>query len=150
KSDIQPLADFIKLARSKPGAASYGSTGPASIAHITGELLKRDAKADITYVPYPGSPPAVNATLAGTIAAVMAKYSDLKGQIEAGALRPVSHPCEKKNRVASAGDKIGRKGFQRCRFSCVVWLCRSRQNAKRSFGATIAIHFRCGKDAERR
>ena len=43
KSDIQSLADFLKLARSKPGAASYGSTGPASIAHIAGELLKRDA-----------------------------------------------------------------------------------------------------------
>ena len=57
KSDIQTLADFVKLAKSKPGAVSYGSTGPASIAHTAGELLKQDAKADITYVPYPGSPP---------------------------------------------------------------------------------------------
>ena len=93
------LDDFLKLARSKPGAASYGSTGPASIVHIAGELLKRDAKVDITYVPYPGSPPAMNATLAGTITAVMANYSDLKGQIDAGALRPIAVLA--KNRAAA-------------------------------------------------
>jgi len=97
KSDIKNLADFLKLAKSKLGAASYGSTGPASIVHIAGELLKRDAKVDITYVPYPGSPPAMNATLAGTITAVMANYSDLKGQIDAGTLRPIAIPA--KNRV---------------------------------------------------
>jgi len=150
KSDFHTLADFIKLARSKPGAASYGSTGPASIAHIAGELLKRDAKADITYVPYPGSPPAMNATLAGTITAVMANYSDLKGQIDAGALRPIAVAAKKKNRSASAGTDIGRKRIQRCRCGNMVRLCRSRQNAKRSFGATFAIHFRCGEDEEHR
>lgn len=90
KSDIKNLADFLKLAKTKAGAASYGSTGPASIVHIAGELLKRDAKIDMTYVPYPGSPPAMNATLAGTITAVMANYSDLKGQIDAGTLRPIA------------------------------------------------------------
>lgn len=97
KSDIRSLADFIKLAKSKAGAASYGSTGPASIVHIAGELFKRDAKIDVTYAPYPGSPPAMNATLAGTITAVMANYSDLKGQIDAGALRPIA--VLTKNRV---------------------------------------------------
>ena len=50
---------------------------------IAGELLKRDAKFDMTYMPYPGSPPAMNATLAGTITPVIANYSDLKGQIDA-------------------------------------------------------------------
>ena len=97
KSDIQSLADFLKLAGTKPGAASYGSTGPASIVHIAGELLKRDAKVDLTYVPYPGSPPAMNATLAGTITAVMANYSDLKGQIDSGALRPIAVPAKKRS-----------------------------------------------------
>jgi len=97
KSEIHNLADFLKLARTKPGAASYGSTGPASIAHIAGEILRRDAKIDMTYVPYPGSPPAMNATLAGTITAVMANYSDLKGQIDSGALRAIVVPARKRS-----------------------------------------------------
>jgi tripartite-type tricarboxylate transporter receptor subunit TctC len=111
KSDIQTLADFVKLAKSKPGAVSYGSTGPASIAHIAGELLKQDAKADITYVPYPGSPPAMNATLAGTITAVMANYSDLKGQIDSGALRPIAVPAKKRSVALPNVPTLAENGF---------------------------------------
>jgi tripartite-type tricarboxylate transporter receptor subunit TctC len=111
KSDIQTLADFLKLAKSKPGAVSYGSAGPASIVHIAGELLKRDAKVDITYVPYPGSPPAMNATLAGTITAVMANYSDLKGQIDAGALRPIAVLAKKRAVALPNVPTLAESGF---------------------------------------
>jgi tripartite-type tricarboxylate transporter receptor subunit TctC len=111
KSDIQTLADFVALAKSKPGAVSYGSTGPASIAHIAGELLKRDAKAEITYVPYPGSPPAMNATLAGTITAVIANYSDLKGQIDSGALRPIAVPAKKRSVALPNVPTVAESGF---------------------------------------
>ena len=111
KSDIHSLADFLKLAKSKPGAASYGSTGPASIAHIAGELLKRDAKVDLTYVPYPGSPPAMNATLAGTITAVMANYSDLKGQIDSGTLRPIAVPAKKRSAALPDVPTVAESGF---------------------------------------
>lgn len=111
KSNIHSLADFIKLAKSKPGAVSYGSTGPASIAHIAGELLRRDAKIELTYVPYPGSPPAMNATLAGTITAVMANYSDLKGQIDAGALRPIAVPAPKRAEALPDVPILAESGF---------------------------------------
>ncbi|MGZ5804710.1 MAG: Bug family tripartite tricarboxylate transporter substrate binding protein [Xanthobacteraceae bacterium] len=111
QSDIHTLADFLKRAQSKPGAVSYGSTGPASIVHIAGELLKRDAKVDVTYVPYPGSPPAMNATLSGTITAVVANYSDLKGQIDAGALRPIAVPAKKRVPALPNVPTLAEKGF---------------------------------------
>ena len=111
KSDIQTLADYLKLAKERPGTVTYGGTGPASIIHIAGELLKRDAKVDITYVPYPGSPPAMNATLAGTITAVMANFSDLKGQIEAGALRPIAVPAKKRTEALPNVPTLAENGF---------------------------------------
>jgi len=111
KSEIHSLADFVKLAKSKPGTVSYGSTGPASIAHIAGELLRRDARIDMTYVPYPGSPPAMNATLAGTITAVMANYSDLKGQIDAGGLRPIAVPAAKRAEALPNVPTLAESGF---------------------------------------
>jgi tripartite-type tricarboxylate transporter receptor subunit TctC len=111
KSDIRTLADYLKLAGTKPGAVSYGGTGPASIIHIAGELLKRDAKVDITYVPYPGSPPAMNAALAGTITAVMANFSDLKGQIESGALRPIAVPAKKRAEALPDVPTLAENGF---------------------------------------
>ena len=111
KSDIQTLADYLKRAKERPGTVTYGGTGPASIIHIAGELLKRDAKVDITYVPYPGSPPAMNATLAGTITAVMANFSDLKGQIEAGALRPIAVPAKKRTEALPNVPTLAENGF---------------------------------------
>jgi tripartite-type tricarboxylate transporter receptor subunit TctC len=119
KSDIHSLSDYLKLATSKPGTVSYGGTGPASIIHIAGELLKRDAKVDITYVPYPGSPPAMNATLAGTITAVMANYSDLKGQIEAGALRPIAVPAKKRAEALPNVPTLAESGFNN--LDAAVW-----------------------------
>src|SRR5262249_56353096 len=100
-----------KRQKSGRGGVPCGSPGPAWIVQMAGELLKRDAKVDITYVPYPGSPPAMNATLAGTITAVMANYSDLKGQIDSGALRPIAVPA--KTRAESLPDvpTLAESGF---------------------------------------
>jgi tripartite-type tricarboxylate transporter receptor subunit TctC len=95
-SEIHSVPEFLDAARAKPGSISYASTGPASIVHIAGELLKRDSRVDLTYVPYPGSPPAVNAVLGGHVTAVIANYSDLKAQLEAGQLRPLAVPAKKR------------------------------------------------------
>ena len=143
KSDIQNLADFLKLAQTKAGAVSYGSTGPASIVHIAGELLKRDAKVDMTYVPYPGSPPAMNATLAGTITAVIANYSDLKGQIDSR--RAAADCCarEKTRCAASQCPNFGRERLQRSRRGRVVRFCCSGEDSERRARPAFSIHFRC-------
>ncbi|HEX3859927.1 MAG TPA: tripartite tricarboxylate transporter substrate binding protein [Pseudolabrys sp.] len=95
-SDIHSFDDFLKAARAQSGKLSYGSTGPASIAHIAGELIKREAKIDMVYVPFPGSPPAVNAVLGGHVTALIANYSDLKAQIESGGLRALAVPAAKR------------------------------------------------------
>ena len=96
KSEHQTLGDLLKAAKAKPGAFSYGSTGPASTAHIAGELLKRAAGVDLTYVPFQGTPPAVNAVLGGHVTAVIANYSDLKSQIDSKALRAIAVPAAKR------------------------------------------------------
>jgi tripartite-type tricarboxylate transporter receptor subunit TctC len=53
----------------------------------------------------------VNATLAGTITAVMANYSDLKGQIDAGALRPIAVPAKKRNEALPQVPTLAESGF---------------------------------------
>jgi len=92
-SSFKTLQDFLRAAQQNPGTLSYGSTGPASIVYIAGELLKRAAHADVTYIPYPGSPPAMNAVLSGHVTAVIANYSDLKGQLSAGGLKALAVPA---------------------------------------------------------
>jgi tripartite-type tricarboxylate transporter receptor subunit TctC len=95
RSDIKTFDDLVKKAKAKENL-SYGSTGPASIVHIAGEMMKKQSGLDMTYVPFPGSPPAVNAVLSNTITAVIANYSDLQSQLTAGNLRAIVIPASKR------------------------------------------------------
>jgi tripartite-type tricarboxylate transporter receptor subunit TctC len=88
-SPYRTIADIVAAARARPGEVSIASTGPGTTAHISVEMLKRVAKADITYVPFPGNAPTVNATLGGHVGAGNANYADVAQQFKAGTLRPV-------------------------------------------------------------
>ena len=66
------LAEFIKLAKDKPGTITYGSSGIGGAGHLAGELLKMMAKIDLVHVPFKGGGPAMQAMLGGQIAAYFA------------------------------------------------------------------------------
>src|SRR6266852_3748266 len=61
------VQELIALARSKPGALNYASSGNGSAFHIGMELFKRMAGVDIVHVPFKGSALSVNAMLAGEV-----------------------------------------------------------------------------------
>jgi tripartite-type tricarboxylate transporter receptor subunit TctC len=61
------LRELIELARAKPGALNYGSSGIGSSNHMAGELFKLMAKINITHVPYKGNAPALADLVGGHI-----------------------------------------------------------------------------------
>ena len=63
----QTLAQFLALARAKPGELNYGSGGNGNINHLAGELLKLNAGVQLQHVPYKGSAPALTDLAAGRI-----------------------------------------------------------------------------------
>jgi tripartite-type tricarboxylate transporter receptor subunit TctC len=64
-SPYRTLADLVDAARAKPGDLTLASFGPAAIEQIAFEMLKRATKVNMTFVPFPGYAPAVNALLGG-------------------------------------------------------------------------------------
>jgi tripartite-type tricarboxylate transporter receptor subunit TctC len=54
------------------------------------ERFKRAANLSITYVPYPGNAPTVNAVLGGHVTAGLANYADLIGHLQGGKLRALA------------------------------------------------------------
>ncbi len=64
---VQTLQELIALARSKPGALSYGSPGNGATGHLSTELFKTRAKLFITHIPYRGSNPMLQDLMAGQI-----------------------------------------------------------------------------------
>ncbi len=62
---VNSMKDLIALARSKPGAITYGTAGAATNPHIAGELLNNLAKIKLVPIHYKGGGPATIATLSG-------------------------------------------------------------------------------------
>jgi tripartite-type tricarboxylate transporter receptor subunit TctC len=86
-SPYRTLNDLIAAARAKPGELAFASGGPGSSLHVAIEVLKRAANINITYVPYGGTAPAINALMGNHVAAVWADYPTVVSQLASGTLR---------------------------------------------------------------
>jgi tripartite-type tricarboxylate transporter receptor subunit TctC len=83
------MAELIALAKQKPGQLNFASSGPGSMPHLAGELLKMSAKIDIVHVPYRGAAPAVTDMLSGQVQMVWLDLPILLPQVKAGKLKPI-------------------------------------------------------------
>ncbi len=88
-SPYRSLADLLNAARARPGALTL-ATFTASGSHIAFESLKHKANVDITFVPYPGSAPAVTALLGGHVTAMIDNYATMAEHVNAGRLRALA------------------------------------------------------------
>jgi len=61
------LAEFVKLAKEKPGIITYGSSGVGGAGHLAGALLEQVAGIQLVHVPYKGGGPAMRGLLGGEI-----------------------------------------------------------------------------------
>jgi tripartite-type tricarboxylate transporter receptor subunit TctC len=89
-SPYRTLADLIDAARAKPDTFSLAASGPASPFQIGFEVLKRAADVRITFVPFPGGAPAVNALLGGHVTSTFGTYSIVSEHVKAGKLRVIA------------------------------------------------------------
>ena len=84
------MKELIALAKSQPGKLNFASSGPGSLPHLAGELLKLTAHIDIVHVPYRGAAPAVNDLLGQQVQMVFLDLPVLLPQVKAGKLRPIA------------------------------------------------------------
>jgi tripartite-type tricarboxylate transporter receptor subunit TctC len=87
---VRTLKDLIALARAKPGALNYASSGAASPGHLAGELFKSMAKVDLVHVPYKGGGPALVDLVAGHVEIFVAVVSTAAPQVRAGKARALA------------------------------------------------------------
>ena len=87
---VRNVQDLIKLARSKPGAVQFGSSGIGVSNHFAGEMFKLQAKVDIVHVPYKSSPVAMSDVAAGHIPMMFNGFGSTYGFVKAGKLRPLA------------------------------------------------------------
>src|SRR5437763_16671653 len=78
-------------------------------------MLKRKANVQMTYVPFPGNAPTVNAVLGAHVTAGVANYADVAGHLKAGTLRALATVSS--TRIETLPDvqtaaEAGRKEFE--------------------------------------
>jgi len=84
------LAEFIALAKTRPGTLSYGTPGIGTSPHLSMELLKSLAGIDLQHVPYRGTAAAVTDLIGGQIAATFANALTAKPQVDSGRVRALA------------------------------------------------------------
>jgi len=91
KLPVNTLADFIALAKAKPGALNFASIGVGTAPHLIAELFQEAAGIRLTQVPYNGSSAqAIRAMISGDVAMFMVGTSTAQSFIENGSVRPLA------------------------------------------------------------
>jgi tripartite-type tricarboxylate transporter receptor subunit TctC len=84
------LPELVTLAKARPGALTFASTGPGGIIHVAGELFRHHARIELLHVPYRGGGPAVTALLSGEVDMMVNDLSPLLPAIREGKLRALA------------------------------------------------------------
>ena len=81
------VKEFIALARARPGALTYASSGTGGGAHLAMELFRTLAKLDMVHVPYKGAAPSITDLIAGQVHMTFSQPSVSLAHAKSGKLR---------------------------------------------------------------
>jgi tripartite-type tricarboxylate transporter receptor subunit TctC len=93
------VAEFITLAKARPGQLTFGSAGTGSPGHLAGELLKNLASIKLVHVPYKGGPQATADLIGGQIQAQFDVIATSLPHIKAGKTRALAVSSVKRSTI---------------------------------------------------
>jgi tripartite-type tricarboxylate transporter receptor subunit TctC len=108
------LAEFVALAKSKPGAMSFGSAGIGSIHQLTMIIFEQQAGIQLLHVPYRGGTGLVNALLTGEVDSGWSGIPNVVSLIKTGKLRALCISVLQRDESlpdVPTCDELGYKGF---------------------------------------
>jgi tripartite-type tricarboxylate transporter receptor subunit TctC len=107
------VKELVALARAKPGALNYASSGAGGIVHLGTEYFKSVAGVDIVHIAYKGGSTAHNDLVAGNVQVYFGTILSTLPVVKSGKLRVLGVSSEKRNpalpEVPAVGETV--KGF---------------------------------------
>ena len=116
---VKTLAEYIALAKSKPGGLDYASTGSGSASHLAGELFNLRAGVEIVHIPYKGGSQVMTDLLTGRVSSYFSVPSTAEPHIETGKLVPLATSGPARSALMPNLPTIAESGFPG--FSAVNW-----------------------------
>jgi tripartite-type tricarboxylate transporter receptor subunit TctC len=87
---VKSLAELVKLAKARPGALNYASTGSGTATFLAAEMFKSMAGIDLAHVPYRGGGEAVTAVMTGEVPVYFSPLATSLPLVRAGRLRALA------------------------------------------------------------
>jgi tripartite-type tricarboxylate transporter receptor subunit TctC len=113
------LQEFVALAKSKPGAMNYGSTGVGAANHLVAELFNSKAGLKMTHVPYRGTALAVADLVGGQLSMVFGDPISVLPHIKSGKLRALAVTSLERSPVAPEVPTVVESGYPG--FEALAW-----------------------------
>lgn len=110
-SPYRSFGDAIAAARQRPGQLSFGSSGPGTSSHLTGELLKVAANIDMVHVPYKGSGAVYPDLMAGRIDFLFDLAGSSTGYVQGGKVRALATTSSRRSAALPDVPTIAESGY---------------------------------------
>jgi len=114
------LKELIALAKSKPGALNYASSGPGTPYHMAGELFKAMAGIDVVHVPHKGSAEARTSVLAGNVQMMFDAITTMAPLVQAGKVRAIATSGKTRSSITPDVPTLSEAGLPG--YDAVIWL----------------------------
>lgn len=106
------MAELVKVARSKPQAISFGSSGAGSVSHLGAEMIAAASGAQLVHVPYKGTVPSITGMVSGEVDMMIADLALVDSLARAGKLRLLAIASRNRSKVVPEVPTVIESGFK--------------------------------------
>jgi tripartite-type tricarboxylate transporter receptor subunit TctC len=114
------LKEFIALAKGKPGALNYASSGAGTPYHMAGELFKAMSGTDIVHVPHKASGEARSAVLGGHVQMMFDAITTMTTNVTAGQVRALATTGTQRSALTPDVPTVAEAGVPG--YEATIWL----------------------------
>lgn len=114
------LKEFLDLAKAKPGALNYASSGPGTPYHMAGELFKSMAGVNVVHVPYKGSAGARTDVMGGQVQMMFDAVTTMAPLVRSGKLRALGSTGLSRSSVLPDVPTVAEAGVPN--YEATIWL----------------------------
>ena len=108
---VTSMAEYVALAKAKPGELNYSHPGKGSTGHLGFELFKRLAGIDVTAIGYRGYPQMVPDIASGLISSTFLSANQAVAQVQSGAIRVIGAISDGRSKYFPDAPTLAEQGF---------------------------------------
>jgi tripartite-type tricarboxylate transporter receptor subunit TctC len=108
---VKSVAEFVAYVKAHKDTISYASAGVGSLSHLAMALFLKQAKIEMTHVPYKGNAPSLADVVAGHLPTMFSNLSDALPQMTAGNVRAIAVSGDKRAVQAPDVPTVAESGY---------------------------------------